>query len=603
MAFLFQFHYTPTIWPLLLSAVLLLVAAVPVWRQRHHPAALAFAAVIAALLIWTIGFALELAAVALNSKLFWANIQFFGISTLPVAWLAMLLAYTGRWPRLKFLVRPLVVIPLATFLVIWTNPWHHLFRGQPVLQVLPSGMAVVDPDYGPWYYWVHAAFSYGVIVLSILGLLRSLIYSQDAYRRQIQLLFIATLFPLVTDGLYNLDLTPIPFFNLTPIAFSISALILTWSMIRFRFLDLLPVARDALVENMEDAWLVVDGLGRLADLNPAAGELIGRPSTEALGLPADVLLADHPALLAQLQQPDETHADLLLGNGDQEQCYDVRVKPIHNRQGRRSGQLMVLRDVSTRQQMKKALQEANIRLREEIAAREQLIQDLDAFARTVAHDLKNPLSAITMTAEMLASDWSLLDPREMGDMAASLYQSTRRMEGIINELLSLATVGAGAIETEPIPMGPVVEQVEERLALLIREHQAVIDRPAHWPLANGHASLLEEVWVNYFSNAIKYGGRPPHLELSATPLDNQMIRFSVRDNGDGLDDKEQAMLFTEFQRLGQRRAAGHGLGLSIAKRIVEKLGGTVGVESKNRPGEGCTFWFTLPAEQLPPGHA
>ena len=443
----------------------------PVWRQRHHPAALAFAVVEAALLIWTLGFALELSAVTLRSKLFWANIQFFGICTLPVAWLAMLLAYTGRWPRFKSLVRPMLIIPLATIVVLWTNPWHHLFRVQPALQVLPSGMEVVNPDYGPWYYWVHATFSYGVIVLSTLGLLRSLIYSQDAFRRQIQLLFLATLFPLVTDGLYNLGISPIPFLNPTTVAFSISALILAWNMARFRFLDLLPVARDALVESMEDAWLVVDAQGRLVDLNPAAGELIGQPSTTVMGAMAAVLLADHPALLAQLQQPEETHNDLLLGTGDCERCYDVRVKPIYDRQGQLSGRLMVLHDVTARQQMEADLQKANEQLCEEIEAREQLIQDLDAFARTVAHDLKSPLSAITMTAEMLASDWSRLDPQEMDVTAAALYQTTRRMEGIINELLSLATVGAGGIDIELIPMGAVVERVEERLALLIQEHQ------------------------------------------------------------------------------------------------------------------------------------
>ena len=114
-----------------------------------------------------------------------------------------------------------------------------------------------------------------------------------------------------------------------------------------------------------------------------------------------------------------------------------------------------------------------------------------------------------------------------------------------------------------------------------------------WPIASGYAPWIEEVWVNYVSNAIKYGGRPPHIELGATRQANDTIRFWVRDNGGGLTLEEQSRLFTAFTRLHQARAKGHGLGLSIVKRIIEKLGGTVGVESEI--GAGSTFYFILPA--------
>jgi signal transduction histidine kinase len=121
----------------------------------------------------------------------------------------------------------------------------------------------------------------------------------------------------------------------------------------------------------------------------------------------------------------------------------------------------------------------------------------------------------------------------------------------------------------------------------------------------GYAPWVEEVWVNYLSNAIKYGGKPPQVELSATlfstscasggEMRENMVYFWVRDNGDGLTPDDQARLFTPFTRLDQIRARGHGLGLSIVRRIVEKLGGQVGVQSTGEPGQGSTFFFTLPA--------
>jgi len=119
--------------------------------------------------------------------------------------------------------------------------------------------------------------------------------------------------------------------------------------------------------------------------------------------------------------------------------------------------------------------------------------------------------------------------------------------------------------------------------------------PDSWPVAIGYAPWAEEVWANYMSNGLKYGGRPPCLELGATPQSDGMVQYWVKDNGRGLSSEQQAILFTEFIRLNEVRVEGHGLGLSIVHRIVAKLGGQVGVESNDGPG--CKFYFTLPAQE------
>ncbi|RMG87985.1 MAG: ATP-binding protein, partial [Chloroflexi bacterium] len=116
-----------------------------------------------------------------------------------------------------------------------------------------------------------------------------------------------------------------------------------------------------------------------------------------------------------------------------------------------------------------------------------------------------------------------------------------------------------------------------------------------WPIAVGHAPWVEEVWSNYISNAVKYGGEPPQITIGAEQEKNY-VRFYVHDNGPGLDAQARSRLFAAGTRLAQHRALkGHGLGLSIVRRIVERLGGEVGVESE--PGQGSTFYFTLPIAQ------
>jgi signal transduction histidine kinase len=142
-------------------------------------------------------------------------------------------------------------------------------------------------------------------------------------------------------------------------------------------------------------------------------------------------------------------------------------------------------------------------------------------------------------------------------------------------------------------MARCTREALQRLEGMIEECGAKIVKPEKWPAAMGYAPWVEEVWANYISNAVKYGGDPPIVRIGATvdPLDK--VRFWVQDNGEGIAPEESAKLFSKFSRLtGVEKIEGHGLGLSIVKRIVERLGGEVGVQSEI--GEGSTFYFTLP---------
>jgi len=220
-------------------------------------------------------------------------------------------------------------------------------------------------------------------------------------------------------------------------------------------------------------------------------------------------------------------------------------------------------------------------------------EELDAFAHTVAHDLKDPLALIVGFAEVLREDPGAALCGEQQHHLETIARNGRKVSNIIDELLLLAQVREAEVEIVPLNMASIVEGAQERLAGPIEEHQAGIHWPDTWPVALGYEPWVEEVWVNYLSNGVKYGGRPARLELGATAQADGMVRFWVKDNGRGIAPEDQARLFTPFTQLSQVRATGHGLGLSIVRRIVEKLGGQVGMESK--VGRGSVFFFTLPA--------
>jgi PAS domain S-box-containing protein len=247
------------------------------------------------------------------------------------------------------------------------------------------------------------------------------------------------------------------------------------------------------------------------------------------------------------------------------------------------------------------LMEALQRRTAELQARNE---ELDAYAHTVAHDLKGPLGHMVGFAQVLEQDHAELSFEELKRCSQTIARGGRKMSNIIDELLLMAGIRDAEVELEPLDMAHIVREVQIRLAYMIDKYQAEVLLPPEdaWPVALGHAAWVEEVWVNYLSNALKYGGEPPHVELGfdtnpAAPERQEkgkMIGFWVRDDGSGLTPEEQSRLFTPFTRFEQTRAKGHGLGLSIVQRIVGKFGGQVWVESE--VGVGSTFWFTLPAQ-------
>lgn len=322
----------------------------------------------------------------------------------------------------------------------------------------------------------------------------------------------------------------------------------------------------------------------MIDLNTAAQRFLARPVDELIGQPVEIVLDRWAHLIERFRHNFNARAEIVVQHEGHVYDYDLSMNPLTDAAGSHTGRLVVLRDISAQKKIERELNQRTAQL--EIHNRE-----LDAFAHTVAHDLKNPLTTIVGFAELMGS---ISDDEEMAKMAGAIAQSGHKMYDIINGLMLLARARQQEVTPEPLSMSLIIH---EALSQLHTDHAHIIV-PSVWPTALGYAPWIEAVWVNYISNALKYGGTPPVIELGASPLISHnghpaMLRFWVRDNGPGIPLEKQSQLFTLFTRLEKSRAHGHGLGLSIVERIVTRLGGEVGVESQ--PGTGSTFWFTLPA--------
>ncbi len=226
--------------------------------------------------------------------------------------------------------------------------------------------------------------------------------------------------------------------------------------------------------------------------------------------------------------------------------------------------------------------------------KKELMDELDAFAHTVAHDLKNPLATLVGRLGLLEMTLDQASVETLRRSVTEANAAASRLGTIIDELLLLAGVRRQQARIETLDMAALVAEAVDRLEELFRRSGATVVRPTEWPVAAGHGPWVVHVWTNFLSNGAKYAGPAAHLTLgSELRPESGRVRCWVQDRGPGLDAEAQARLFLPFSSVSSVRARGHGLGLSIVRRIVEKLGGAVGVEST--PGAGARFWFELPA--------
>jgi signal transduction histidine kinase len=229
------------------------------------------------------------------------------------------------------------------------------------------------------------------------------------------------------------------------------------------------------------------------------------------------------------------------------------------------------------------------RLRQE---RSSLLDELESYTHTVGHDLRTPLSSIVGYGSMVREMHRGMKAEEIEARMDDIIRLSFRASSMLDELLLLSTVRtASAVPLEPLDTAAIVRRARDRLKTLIADSAAEILVPQDWPAASGYAPWVEEVWTQYLSNGLRYGGQPPRLELGGAQQADG-TRFWVRDNGPGLSDEQGQRLFLPFARLHSSRTRGHGLGLTVVQRILEKLGGAAGVESQ--PGQGSTFYFVLP---------
>jgi PAS domain S-box-containing protein len=563
-----EWSFTPVAIVYFLAAGISFLLSYLGWRMKSARGALFFSFMMLMASVWIFAYTLDVFNNNFAWKMLMLKLEYLGMAFSVFLWVVFVAVYTqyDNWLKKPFLIL-LAVIPIFSLINIFLAPGDNLIHSNYHLEMVDGVTVTIKTAEIGFYLW--ASYAYLALTSGMIMLIIRILMTPNVLHKQLSLIVPAVLIIIFSNLFSILEINPIAPYDPTPISLVIVGVLFLSSMRFYKFLDVMPVAHNLIFKNMYSGVIIIDSIDRIIEINPAAENILNYSDKEVSGKNILEILPECEQLLLTDIGVTEIKTEIKLGLANR--VFEMKINSIIDNNEVATGKIILLFDIT-----------------EQKAA----ISELDAYARTVAHDLKNPLSNIIGHAHLLNSECS--NNPESHLYLNGIIDGAMRMNSIIEGLLLLAKVrNVENIKLNELDTQQIVYSAVDRLTLEMKERNAHIVFPDRWINACGYSIWVEEVWTNLISNAIKYGGENPRIEIDCYEKDESVF-YTVKDFGVGINFDEQENVFVEFSRLSRSTgdAEGHGIGLAIVKRIIKKLGGVVGVNSKL--GEGSVFYFSLP---------
>jgi PAS domain S-box-containing protein len=563
------------------------------WRRRGTTGAETLALLMGGLCIWAAGYALELSGADLPTKIFWAKVEYIGIATVPFAWLAFALQYTGREGRLTGRNLALLsALPLVTLLLAWTNEAHELVWSSTGLDE-DGPFPALEVDHGAWF-WVHLSYSYLLLLIGTILLIAMLTRSPHLYRKQNLALLLAVSVPWVGNGAYVLGLSPVPNLDPTPFAFLLSGVAIALSLFGFRLLDVVPVARENVIEDMTDGVVVLDLKDRVVDINPGAERFLGCSAREAIGQNFTELVPDWDGLFEHhYERKGEIHEEVSLGEEPARRNYELTLSPVVDRKGHSRGRLILLHDITERKQAEKEVRRLNATLEKrvaertaQLAERERQLEDLVSKLIT-AQEEERRLLAYEVHDGLI--QMAIATQRYIQTFADTHPPGSKVRPGELDRALELARQTVQ--EARRVVKGLRPTTLDDfGLATAVRQRVEELQNDG-WEIGYeetlGGERLPTEVEITLYRvtqealNNVQKHARTTMARVALTHRGGK-VRLEVRDEGRGFDPSAVSGEEGPVERIG----------LSSMRERVALLGGELEIRSK--PGAGTSLVAEVP---------
>ena len=379
------------------AGILSLLSAAAVMERKANPGNRQFALLMFSLAIWSFSSIFEAGALSVAGKISWSKMQYLGAVSVSPLWFLFAAEYTRQKKFTASNLRYIIwVIPLITLILAFTSEYHGLLWEE---VIIPENSVnhVAIYDHGIWFP-VHIGFSYLMLVIGTYWLIKELQNSPHKKQNQAMVIFISMAVAWVSNIIYVLGLSPIKGLDITTLSFTFSALVLVWMIFGNRLFDLIPFARNTLVDNMPDGVIVLDADDRVVDINPAAIKLSGYDGPTPIGLSIWDMFKEYQHLIEPFRDKQDIQTELDLP-GDPPRYLGVKIDNIPTGDKATTGQIITLRNITRRKtseineqeqrQFAEALADTASIINSSLDLDEVLNYILDNVGKVVPHDSAN----------------------------------------------------------------------------------------------------------------------------------------------------------------------------------------------------------------------
>lgn len=350
------YYFTPFILPLVVSAALLVLIASYARSYAEGPAAKSLFWAILSIALWSMGYAFEIAATEVETKLLWANLQFLGIGAAPILWLQTIMRLLRAETKHHRSLGLLWIVPLATVLLAFTDRYHGLFRVSYAV-VNMANLLLLETQYGWWHNLVFVPYQYMLYFSALVLLVRSSLEARPYYRRRYLHMLLAALLPLSGSLFYVFGVEPFTLFNPSPVFFTVAVVIFSVLVFRHRLFDVRPVARASIVENLAEGVLVLDTALRIVDFNPAAQGIFVSLEEDSIGMPGAALFGNDGVLGRLLQGAPGESAYYTVGIGEEQRQYRCSRTVVTANKRRELATILIFNDETEERRLLKKLED------------------------------------------------------------------------------------------------------------------------------------------------------------------------------------------------------------------------------------------------------
>ncbi|GJM39960.1 MAG: PAS domain-containing sensor histidine kinase [Ardenticatenaceae bacterium] len=573
-----------------------------------------------AVAIYAGGYGFELAGSELTWILFWVKVEYIGIVSIPVLLLLFSLVYTeqNQWVSRRSVVL-LFIIPILSLFLVWTNQWHMLFYSSTNI-IQENGFALFAPTLGVGY-WLNLSYAYVLLAVTVFLIIRAYFTTSFLYRRQLSILFAGILIPWIGDIGNIFILRNQTHLDIAPILFTLSGVVMAIGLFRYRFLDLMPVARSQLVDMTQDAWIVLDTDNRFIDLNTAAESILHQKRTLLIGTKINSVLPEEHPLMAYLGGSDERQSAIEIAIDEPLPCiYDVRFSVLIDWRQRPNGRLIVLHDITKQKKAERALRLLNSQLESAVQARTSEIQaekekveailhtvknSRDQFITSISHELRTPITNLKLYLTLLTYTPLSNKGKQYHDI---LQMEVDRLEMLAQGVVDLARLDSKQTldNVHPLSLNMSTRFVLDGFASIIQERQLQIqvkgqDEPL--PTVYGEPLSVQQAIRELIKNAVAFSPERGVIRITLRQIekdDRQWVTFSIANNGPEISGDEQKKIFERFYRgasIDLGTTPGLGIGLTLVQQIMELHGGYVSVTSEANHDTVLTLWFASELEE------